>query len=371
MKHLVIDARWYGPKHTGIGRYTQNLILELIKIKDFQKNITLTLLIHPEDKKGLQEELGQHINFVTTKITHYSLLDQILTPITLYRLKPDLVHFTHIDKPIFYLGKSLITVHDLIKNLSTGPETTTKNIGIYWLKQFAYLINSWFSLKFNPLIVPSNYWRTYLIAHYHLLPSQITTTYEAVDPKFLKLHKSYVIHHKSYLLYTGNLYPHKNLDLVLQALNKLPTIKLKIISKPSVFLNRLKTTVQKLQLNNRVEFLGFIPDSEFKKLYQQALAFVFPSKMEGFGLPPLEAMSLGCPVISSNSSCSPEIYQQAALYFNPKNSDDLVKQINHLIATPGLRQQLIRQGYYQVKKYSWSKTASETFNVYKKVLKTK
>ncbi|MFA6518522.1 MAG: glycosyltransferase family 1 protein [Candidatus Shapirobacteria bacterium] len=371
MKHLVIDARWYGPKHTGIGRYTQNLILELIKIKDFQKNIKLTLLIHPEDKKNIQSELGLDINFVTTNITHYSFLDQIITPFILYHLQPDLVHFTHIDKPILYFSKSVVTIHDLIKNFSTGPETTTKNIGIYWIKQFAYLLNSWFSIKFNSLIVPSNYWKNYLISHYHLLASQVTTTHEAVDPKFLKLKtKNYQLRTKNYLLYTGNLYPHKNLDVVLQTLTKLPNLKLKIISKPSVFLDRLKATIQELHLQKQVEFLGFVPDNDFQKIYQEALAFVFPSLMEGFGLPPLEAMSLDCPVISSNSSCSPEIYQQAVLYFNPKDPDDLVKQINLLTTKPSLRQQLIANGYQQVKKYSWSKTAKQTLAVYKKLLNT-
>lgn len=368
MKHLVIDARWYGPEHTGIGRYTQNLIQNLVKIPHFFKHIRLTLLVSPQDEDRLRLELGNQINYALTRITHYSLLDQIVTPINLYRLRADLVHFTHIDKPILYFGQSLVTVHDLIKNFSLGPSTSTKNFFFYYFKQIGYFLVSHLTIKSNQLIVPSNYWRSFLITHYHLSPQKITTTHEAVDPEFLKLRKSYVINHKSYLLYTGNLYPHKNLDVVLKALAKLPRVKLKIISKTSVFLHRLQRKVKKGGLENQVEFLGFVPDQKFARLYRQAIAFVFPSLIEGFGLPPLEAMALGCPVISSNSSCCPEIYGSAALYFNPQNSDDLVNQINILRTNPKLRRQLITTGYRQIRKYSWVKTANLTFSVYRHLL---
>lgn len=369
MKHLVIDARWYGPKHTGIGRYTQNLILELVKIPQFRKNLKLTVLIHPKNQNNIKLELGSHVNYALTEISHYSLLDQLITPLNLYRLKPDLVHFTHIDKPILYFGKSIVTIHDLIKNFSVGPETTTKNTSIYWIKHLSYLINSWFSIKFNQIIVPSLYWKNHLITCYRLPSSKVTVTHEAVDPKFLKFKTdNYQLPTDNYLLYTGNLYPHKNLNIVLQALAKLPRVKLKIISQPSVFLERLKHLAMVHKVDRQIEFLGFIDDRNFLKLYRHALAFVFPSLMEGFGLPPLEAMALGCPVISSNSSCSPEIYQRAALYFNPQSPDDLVKQINLLTNNPHLRRKLISAGHRQVKKYSWADTARQTFSVYKQLL---
>ncbi len=367
-QHLVIDARWCGPQHTGIGRYTQNLLRHLKNQIDFDR-FKVTLIINPEEEDNLRLDLGNQFNYFITKIRHYTVQDQIITPINLYLLHPNLVHFTHLDKPILYFGKSLITVHDLIKHYSTGLDTTTQAPLFYWIKHLAYLFNSYFSLHFNNLIVPSRYWYSLLVDHYHLNPKKITITPEAVDPNLTKLTKSRQTETPMpYILYTGNLYPHKNLTVVLKALKLLPSIKLKIISKPSVFLNRLKDEVAEKSLSRQVDFLGYISDSDFGNYYQQALAFVFPSLMEGFGLPPLEAMALSCPVISSNKSCMPEIYGKAALYFDPSDPNDLATQIKSLLSSPNLRHRLINLGHSQVKMYSWTNTAKLTYQLYQRLL---
>lgn len=365
--HIVIDARLYGPKHTGIGRYTKNLLLALSQLPNFKK-YRFTLIIYPELESEIKKDLGNKFNYVTTNIRHYSLKEQLFLPFLIYRLNPNLVHFTHFNKPIFYFGKSVVTIHDLIKHFFKGPLTTTKNISLYWLKHCFYLILTNLTIKNNMLLVPSNYWRDYIIKKFHILPTKITTTHEAVDPTFLeKITKNpKLIKPSNYIIYTGNLYPHKNIEIILKALTKLPDLKLKIICARSYFTQRIKNLIRKYQINKQVEFLGYIPDSKFKKIYQQALALVHPSLMEGFSLTGLEAMSLGCPVISSNSSCLPEIYQNSVLYFDPKKSDELINQIKKIQNNPKLRQKLIQQGIKQVKKYSWKNTAKQTLNVYKK-----
>lgn len=353
-KHIIIDARLYGPKHTGIGRYTKNLLLHL------PPKFKYTLLVYPELANKIKKDLSPKFNYVITNIRHYSLAEQIKLPLLLSSLKPDLVHFTHFSKPIFYFGKSLVTVHDLTRHFSRGPATSTKNPLLYWAKYLGYLLGSWLILKRDHLIVPSNYWRNYLLTHYHLSSSKIITTYEAVDPKFLPVRKSYIINPKSYILYTGNLYPHKNLNVVLEALKSLPQLKLKIICGRSVFSDKIKSS--------QVEFLGFVKDSDFRKLYQHAIALVHPALIEGFSLTGLEAMALNCPVIASNATCIPEIYGPAALYFDPNSPQQLVAQIQNLLWHPQLRQILIKLGQSQVNKYSWSQTASQTLRFYEKIL---
>ncbi|MCW1949332.1 MAG: glycosyltransferase, partial [Candidatus Shapirobacteria bacterium] len=126
--------------------------------------------------------------------------------------------------------------------------------------------------------------------------------------------------------------------------------------------------VYKRQVYKQIEFLGYIPDTEFKKIYSQAIALVHPSLMEGFSLTGLEAMALGCPVISSNSSCLPEIYQDSVLYFDPTDAQDLTNQIKKLQQSNDLRQEFIQLGFKQIKKYSWGSTAKQTFSVYQQSL---
>jgi len=361
--HIVIDARLYGPKNTGIGRYTKNLLLGLTKQANF-KDYTFTLILQKDSLEEARKDLGGNFNYHPVNITHYSLKEQFLLPLVLLKLKPDLVHFTHLNKPIFYFKNSVVTIHDLIKHLSTGKDTTTKNQAIYWAKHYAYLLTTYVAIKSSTIIVPSNYWRDYLIKNYQVKPRNITTTHEAVDPSFLKLKAKTIKNPQNYIVYTGNLYPHKNIQVILLALKKLPDLKLKIICARSVFTQRIEKLIQKNKLESQVEFLGFVPDADFPKIYSHSLALVHPSFLEGFSLTGLEAMSLNTPVISSNSSCLPEIYQDSVLYFDPNKASELIDVIKNLKENPKIRTELIERGQQQVKKYDWKKTAKKTINVY-------
>lgn len=164
----------------------------------------------------------------------------------------------------------------------------------------------------------------------------------------------------SQIVYTGNLYPHKNIPILIEAVERLQ-INLKIICARNVFENRLPKS-------KYVEFLGRLSDQEMKEVYKKSQAFVFPSLIEGFGLPGLEAMAVGLPVVAAKASCLPEIYEDAVLYFDPYDVNDLVAKIKLILADKKLRQTLIAKGYQQVKKYSWAKMASQTWEIYQKCL---
>lgn len=365
--HIVIDARLYGPKHTGIGRYVKNLLLALTQLPQFSQ-FRWTLIVYHDQLSEVSRDLETNYYLYPTTIRHYSLAEQLILPIILYRLHPQLVHFTHFNKPLLYFGNSIVTIHDLIKHFSTGVATTTKSAGIYWLKQLVYQILTHIVIKTNHLIVPSNFWRKYISQHYHLPPTRITTTYEAIDPNFTR-NTTKVLPAKPYIIYTGNLYPHKNIGVILATLKLLPWLKLKIICARSVFTTRIRQQIAKFKLSSQVKFLGFVPDSKFRRIYSSALALVHPSFHEGFSLTGLEAMALNCPVISSNSSCLPEIYQQAVLYFDPNSVEELAAQIISLHHHPQLRRQLIKKGHLHIRRYSWHKTASQTLDVYQQCLK--
>lgn len=370
MTHIVIDARLYGPKHTGLGRYTKNLLIALKNLPDFHK-YKFTLLVYPELIAEIKKDLGSKFNYYPTAYRHYSLQEQIFLPFLLKKLQPDLVHFTHLDKPILYFGASIVTVHDLIRHFSKGPQTSTKNPYLYWPKYWGYLFMTQIIFKTSYLIVPSNFWRDYIIKKYNYNPQKIITTYEAVDPHFFFQNDQSIEVPKNYILYTGNLYPHKNIDVVLKALTKLPHLKLKIICARSIFTKKIENQISKHKLEKQVEFLGYVPDNKFSQIYHQALALVHPSYLEGFSLTGLEAMALNCPVIAARSSCLPEIYENSVLYFDPYNADSLTKLIILLQKSKTLRQKLIKMGHLQIKKYSWDKTAKETFSFYKKIIDEK
>src|SRR3990170_7489463 len=165
---------------------------------------------------------------------------------------------------------------------------------------------------------------------------------------------------KEYLIYVGNLYPHKNIPVLIAAAEK-QKIDVNIVCARSVFADRLPKS-------KYVHFLGQVSDSQLVKILRGATAFVFPSLIEGFGLPGLEAMSVGCPVIAARASCLPEIYGAAAIYFDPYNPSELANKINTLLNDSNLRREYIKRGIEQTKKYSWRKMAVQTWKIYQKIL---
>lgn len=366
MSKIAIDARNFGPKHTGIGRYVQNL-LDQIALTKFAKNSSIYLIVNKNQQNEIRSRYQTKFKYLPTTIAHYSFAEQLFLPFLLYSNNFDLVHFTQFNKPFLYFKKSVLTIHDLIKHLSKGRETTTKSPLLYWPKYLAYKLLTDFNIQHNPIIVPSNYWRKYILDSYKISPSKIITTYEALDPTFLN-NKKIIVNPDKYLVYTGNVYPHKNIQIVFQALHKLPNFRLKIICARSVFLTRIENKIKQLGIQKQVDILGYVPDQEFIDIYQHATALVHPSLIEGFSLTGLEAMALNCPVISSNASCMPEIYQDSVLYFDPKKPDDLIEQIKSLSDNPKLRQDLIQKGKLQIKKYSWATTAKQTTEFYDRIL---
>ena len=174
---------------------------------------------------------------------------------------------------------------------------------------------------------------------------------------------------KPYLLYVGNAFPHKNLERLIKAFKVIlaskPSLKLILVGKIDDFYKSFQILCKKMGIEKNVIFAGRVSDKELKRLYQNALIYVFPSFCEGFGLPGLEAMENGLPVVSSDSSCLPEIYGDAALYFNPQNTEEMVKAILELSNNKELRDELIKRGYKKIKKFSWQKCAQETLEIYK------
>ncbi len=378
---IGIDCRIFGVKHTGIGRYVQNLVLELLK-EDKKNNYVLFV------RKDFQEKFeNENVKIVIADIPHYSVKEQIIFPLIIANEKLDLVHFPHFNVPVFFQGKYIVTIHDLIKHSSKGKETTTKSGWIYWLKYFGYKFVFEKSVKraFR-IITPSKFVKDEIIKEYKICEDKIKVTYEGVDKKLQitnyklqiksksQILKKYGIE-KPYLLYVGSVYPHKNIERLIEAIKKLnfsltpkslTPITLVIVCARNVFSERLNNNVIRMKAGNYVNLVGFVSDQDLAVLYKEAEAFIFPTLSEGFGLPGLEAMSLGCPVICSEIPVLKEIYKDSAIYFNPLDFVDIAEKIKGFLSDKGMKEKLSLSGLKLAETYSWSKTVKETLGVYDK-----
>ena len=359
---VLIDARLFGPKHTGIGRYSQNLVNNLVKLAPQHQFILIT---HDSAQIDSQENLS----VIKTKIGHYGFSEQLKLIQLINSQKPDLVHFTHFNHPIFYNKPFVVTIHDLIKSEFKDFSASTRTRVIYELKHFVYqkVINHAINKSIS-VITPSNYSKTRILSAYPACSSQkITAIYEGADQfenirvKKMFDYKKYSIK-DNYCLYIGNSYPYKNLTLAVEAIKKIPELQFVIVSKFNKNLNDIKNLTNG---SKQFVFLENLDDAEIASLYQGSMFFLFPSKSEGFGVPGLEAMAMKTPVVCSDAGPLPEIYGDAAIYFNPESVDDLEEKIRFLLKNyKKEKNRLIDLGTKQLKKYSWRKTAEQTLIIY-------
>jgi len=210
-----------------------------------------------------------------------------------------------------------------------------------------------------------------IIKTYRVPEDKVVVTYPGIK-KTLSMSKDKF--NFDYILFVGTLQPRKNIVRLIEAFSKLtpkyPNLKLLIVGKKGWLYEDIFKAPQKYNVESDVKFLDFVEDGKMQSLYKDALCFVLPSLYEGFGLPVLEAMKYGCPVLLSNISSLPEAGGDAALYFNPQDSDDIANTIDKVISDPKLRENMIKKGYARVKKFSWEKTARETLKVLEEIAET-
>lgn len=385
MARIGIDARFYGPLGKGLGRYTQeitdNIVNHIDKENDYVIFLSLENLaefIIPEGEEG-------RIQKVVVPYRWYGLKEQLLFPLMLLKYKLDLVHFCHFNVPILYPKKFVVTIHDLILTKFPTLRASTLSPLMYRVKDLAYRIIISSAVKRSSLIIAvSEFTKNDIIERFKASPNKIIVTYEGVanlskgnDSLFAKK----VVPHeilsltdltRPFWLYVGNAYPHKNLEWLLEVFRSFnrrhPDSRLVLVGKEDYFYKRLKDYTKARHLEKVVFFPGYVPDRDLEILYQRALAYIFPSLYEGFGLPPLEAMAKGCPVLSSNQASLPEILGQAAWYFDPKNDKELLALMEKIEDNSNLRQELTVKGLAWVKKYSWWECAASTAIAYQKVL---
>jgi len=359
---IGIDARFYGKEGKGIGRYTAKLIKYLEEVD--QKNDYFIFL----RRNNFDLYKPRHSNFkkVLADISWYSFKEQIVFPFILKKYHLDLVHFLHFNVPLIWRRKFIVTIHDLIHS-HTGQQGSTRSAGIYFFKKIAYQLVIKHALRNSSKIIAVSFaTKEEIKIQFNIEDSKIQVIYEGVE-EIAEKEKPIEEVKKPFLLYIGNAYPHKNLGRLIEAFKlireKERKISLVLVGKIDYFYQNWQKIAFEQKIKDIV-FLGQREDEEIKWLYKNSLAYICPSWEEGFGLPGLEAMFYGTPVICSKTSSLPEIYGQAAFYFDPGNVQEIAESILKVWENQDERKSLIEKGKEQVKRYSWLNCAQNTQKIY-------
>lgn len=370
---IGIDLRMYSSQFTGIGRYCYELVENLIELD--KENSYVFFLNEPEYGQFLHDksELLKDERYKAVKVNapHYSLREQLAFSKTLKKEHLDLMHFTHFNAPIFYRRPCIVTIHDLTLSFFPGKKLTK------WYHRMGYhIVLKSILKKAKRIIAVSKNTELDLHRLYNFTRSKTVMIHEAVGEEFSVLPMGKVAEtmgkfgvDKEYILYTGVHRDHKNVVGLIGGFARLKNDYgfdgyLVITGKENPHYPEIKTTIEKLGLENEVKLAGHVEENDLIGLYNGAIIYAYPSFYEGFGLPALEAFACGTAVCASNKSCIPDICGDAAVYFDPKNPDEMAEKFAELLRNDGLREHLIEKGRRRLKDFSWKKMAKETSDVY-------
>ena len=362
--HIVIDARII---NSSTGRYVERLLEYL---QDIDTTNRYSVLVPTKDM-SFWVPRNPNFTLVATDIKNYSFAEQTQFKRLLDTLKADLVHFCMPQQPILYRGAHVTTVHDLTLLKTYNSD---KNWLVFHVKQLVgRFVFKQVARSSRHIITPSEFTKNEFIAFSGIPTDKVSVTYEAADVFHDSL-EPYNHPFQKYLLYVGQQSDYKNIKRLATAHQQLlkdhPDLGLILVGKKNDAILANETYFTAKSYKN-IHFTDFIPDTQRDWLYTNASAYVFPSLMEGFGLPGLEAMGYGAPVVSSNATCLPEVYGEAAHYFDPQDTSDMARAINDVLTNETLRKELIDKGYRQLEKYSWQKMAQQTHAIYMQALSDK
>jgi glycosyltransferase involved in cell wall biosynthesis len=366
---IAIDARKL--RDYGIGTYVRNLLRHLSRIDTTTEYVLLCRPAYCE----IVEELGENFRAVAEPSPAYSVREQLTIPMDLRRERIDLFHAPHYVLPPLTPCRSIVTIHDCIH--LRFPQYLPNRLA------YAYARGSlWIAAHRSARILTVSEASKRDILRYFRVPERkIAVIYNAIDERFgetpapeeiERVRERYQLN-DPFVLYAGNIKPHKNLERLIEAFYALrrrgfEQVKLLIIGDEISKYATLRRAVHRYKLHKHVRFFGFVPDQTLAILYRLAKVFVFPSLYEGFGLPPLEAMASGTPVITSNVSSLPEVVGDAALLIDPYEPDALADAMARVLTDPTLQADLRCRGYARVQEFSWERSVRRVREIYEEVV---
>ncbi|MBI5555105.1 MAG: glycosyltransferase family 4 protein [Elusimicrobia bacterium] len=364
---LFIDARMLG--NSGIGRYLQNIIEKMDPLVP-EIDIQPTVFLNSGDEKYLGPLDHTSLVYPLSHTNIYGLKEQIMLTYYLSAWKPDLVHFPNFNVSLKKKFPFVVTIHDLI--YLKYPGACPNIVARFYA---AFMIG--FACRQAKLIITdSQYSKQDLMNTIHVPEAKIRVIYPAVDPKYqpVKNPRSQLEKYdlpEKYILYVGNHEKRKNIPGLIAAFGQSQAIKeyqLVIAGKKDLRRKEIYQAIKDYQLAEKVHFTGYIREEDLPALYTQAGLLAFPSSYEGFGLPILEAMGCGTPVICSKAASLPEVSGEAAVIIDPADTAGFAKAIDTVLTEQDLRQQLQAKGFQRVKQFTWDTTVKEHIKIYKEAL---
>jgi glycosyltransferase involved in cell wall biosynthesis len=293
----------------------------------------------------------------------------------LRRERADLFHAPHYVLPPLTPCRSVVTIHDCIH--LRFPQYLPSRIGYAYARASLWAATH----RADRVLTVSEASKTDILSYFKIPESKIDVIHNAIDERFNqpppedeveRVRERYQLN-DPFVLYAGNIKPHKNLERLIEAFHMFRRygydhVKLLIIGDEITKYATLRRTVHRLQLHKHVRFFGFVPDQTLAVLYRLAAAFVFPSLYEGFGLPPLEAMASGAPVITSNVSSLPEVVGDAALLIDPYDPESIADAMRRVFADDELRARMRERGLVRARHFSWDRSIRRVHEIYEEVL---
>ncbi|MBK6799148.1 MAG: glycosyltransferase family 4 protein [Acidobacteria bacterium] len=372
---VALDAIPLAAPKTGIGHYTDSLAEWLARIHTDHQYELISPFDFPFDACGRHGHSPKPENLSRKFIPVRSIFKKwwLLGLPAFLQISPlDVFHGTNYCVPVFAPCPTVVTIHDLSLLAHSGTHETD-NV-IRGRRRMPIMAR-----RARKIIAPSEWTKREIIEFLGIKPGKIQVIHEGAREKMLPLPESNcqsVLERfgikKPYLLFVGTIEPRKNLTTLIRAYD---TLLRETEHRPQLVLcggrgwldDEVFSLVEKLKLQEQVLFTGYVEDSDLPALYSSAEAFIYPSLYEGFGLPPLEAMACGTPVITSNSSSLPEVVGKAGLMHDPQDHLALTRSIVEILSDKDSREHFIRAGLEQASRFSWDRAARETQAVYDEV----
>lgn len=366
---IAIDARKL--HDFGIGTYIRNLLRHLARI---DRDTEYVLFCCQQDAL-VAAQLGENFRAVAEPAPNYSVREQVSVPLRLRRERIDLFHAPHYVLPPLVPCRAVVTIHDCIHLMF--PQYLPNRLAHLYARASLWAA----TYRSDRILTVSETSKRDILRFFKVPPEKIAVIYNAIDERFgvppreeevARVRERYQLK-DPFVLYAGNIKPHKNLERLIEAFDRVrkagfDQLTLVIIGDEISKYPRLRRAVHRHKLHKHVRFLGFQPDETLAVFYRLADVFVFPSLYEGFGLPPLEAMASGTPVVTSNVSSLSEVVGDAALLVDPYDPQGIADGMARALSDAALRETLRARGFARVREYSWERSVRRIREIYGDIL---
>jgi glycosyltransferase involved in cell wall biosynthesis len=367
-----IDIRMIGSRHGGIGRYIEQLVAQLLKQSS---GFSFVLFYRPADIELVKNFSSfANVKLVEADFRHYSISEQLFFWRLLERTPVDLMHFPNFNVPILYKKPFVVTIHDAVHHKISGAKKSR------WLQFLAYKKTIEHAAKFSQKVITvSEYSKRDLVKYFDLPADKVVVTYEAgslspaVDDRLVAETKNKLGLRRPYFLFVGVQERKKNLVNLAKGFDEFIRkyrfdFDLVIAGPQDAHYPEIKTKLLSIKNKDRLLFTGYIPEHQLAALYRGAFAFTTASLHEGFGLPGVEAMNFNLPILASNIDVFNEIYDNAAIFFNPLDPSDIAEKMHLVVRDSKFYETLAANSRLSADKYSWEETAGKTLQIYRSAL---